>query len=126
MLNSNMASKIAIPEPTSNRLDYNERNTDAYEASLRAVGLEPVLIPSHATPTEVARLISDCQGILLPESPADVSPQKYGAEKAPETSPPAPLRDNLDELLLQDAHNLHKPIFGICYGMQSLNVWRTG
>jgi putative glutamine amidotransferase len=32
----------------------------------------------------------------------------------------------LDELLLQDAHNLHKPIFGICYGMQSLNVWRTG
>ena len=121
-----MALKIAIPEPTSSRLDYNERNTEPYEASLRAVGLEPVLIRSHATPTEVARLILDCQGILLPGSPADVSPQKYGAEKSPETSPADPLRDNLDELLLQDAHNLHKPIFGICYGMQSLNVWRTG
>jgi len=32
----------------------------------------------------------------------------------------------VDELLLQDAHNLHKPLFGICYGMQGLNVWRTG
>ena len=29
-------------------------------------------------------------------------------------------------MLLQDAHNLRKPIFGICYGLQSLNVWRTG
>ena len=32
----------------------------------------------------------------------------------------------MDELLLQDAHNLHKPVLGICYGLQTLNVWRTG
>jgi putative glutamine amidotransferase len=36
------------------------------------------------------------------------------------------LRDAADELLLQDAYNLRKPIFGVCYGLQSLNVWRTG
>jgi putative glutamine amidotransferase len=35
-------------------------------------------------------------------------------------------RDNVDELLLQDAHNMRKPLLGICYGLQSLNVWRTG
>jgi len=28
--------------------------------------------------------------------------------------------------LLQDAYNMRKPIFGICYGLQTLNVWRTG
>jgi putative glutamine amidotransferase len=32
----------------------------------------------------------------------------------------------VDDLLLQDAHNMRKPILGICFGIQSLNVWRTG
>lgn len=121
-----MNPKIAIPEPHSGKLDYNERSIGQYEAALRAAGTDPVLIPSQATPEEVARVISACQGILLPGSPADVGPQKYGAARAPETNFADPLRDHLDELLLQDAHNLHKPIFGICYGLQSLNVWRGG
>jgi putative glutamine amidotransferase len=32
----------------------------------------------------------------------------------------------VDELLLQDAFNLYKPILAICYGIQSLNVWLNG
>ena len=27
---------------------------------------------------------------------------------------------------MQDAFNLHKPIFGVCYGLQSMNVWKGG
>jgi putative glutamine amidotransferase len=27
---------------------------------------------------------------------------------------------------MQDASNLHKPLFGICYGFQAWNVWRGG
>ena len=67
-----------------------------------------------------------CQGVLLPGSSADVDPQKYGAERNVATNPGDKLRDQADELLLQDAHNMRKPILAICYGMQSLNVWRTG
>ena len=63
---------------------------------------------------------------LLPGSPADVDPEKYGAARQSETAAADDLRDNADELLLQDAYNMGKPIFGICYGLQSLNVWRTG
>jgi putative glutamine amidotransferase len=55
-----------------------------------------------------------------------VDPQKYGAERHAKTAPADPLRDTTDELLLQDAYNMRKPILGICYGLQTLNVWRTG
>jgi putative glutamine amidotransferase len=63
---------------------------------------------------------------LLPGSPADVDPQKYGQQRIPECGPQDKPRDAVDELLLQDAFNLQKPILGICYGAQSLNVWRGG
>ena len=79
-----------------------------------------------STQQEIANILNTCQGVLLPGSPADTNPQKYGAEREPECGPSDATRESVDELLFQDAYNLHKPILGICYGAQSLNVWRTG
>ena len=121
-----MKPRIAIPVPNSSRPDYVARALPQYEHAVRASGGEPVVIPVNATPTEIAQAIKHCDGVLLPGSPADVDPEKYGAEKHEKTAAPDPVRDNTDELLLQDAYNMRKPVFGICYGMQSLNVWRTG
>jgi len=118
--------RIAIPEPTSSDAEYNQRSLRQYVEAVAAEGGEAVVISAGATPHEIAKLVTSCEGVLLPGSPADVDPQKFGAEKNSKTNPADPGRDNLDELLLQDAHNLHKPILGICYGLQSLNVWRTG
>ena len=80
----------------------------------------------ESAPEQIARQITDCAGILLPGSKADVDPQKFNAEKDPMTARPDPPRDAADELLLQDAYNLRKPVLGICYGLQALNVWRSG
>jgi putative glutamine amidotransferase len=121
-----MRPRIAIPTPTSDKDEYNRRSLPQYIEAIECEGGEAVVIPAGATPSEIAKLVTTCDGVLLPGSPADVDPQKYGAEKDPKTAPADPGRDNIDELLLQDAHNLHKPILGICYGLQSLNVWRTG
>ena len=118
--------RVAIPEPCSYDLEYSGRALPPYLRAIEAAGGEPVVIPLKSSPEEIARLATSCAAVLLPGSKADVDPQKYGAEKAPETAPADQPRDAADELLLQDAYNLHKPVFGICYGLQSLNVWRSG
>lgn len=118
--------RIAVPEPCSYDLEYSGRAMPAYLRAVEAAGGEPVIIPLKSTPEEIAHTITSCAGILLPGSKADVDPQKYNAEKHNETAPADQLRDSADELLLQDAYNLRKPVFGICYGLQSLNVWRSG
>jgi putative glutamine amidotransferase len=118
--------RIAIPLPTSTDVTYNKRSWPQYATAVRRSGGEPVEIPLLATPVEIANLINTCQAVLLPGSPADVNPHKYGQDPIPECSPTDNPRENVDELLLQDAHNLYKPIFAICFGIQFLNVWRGG
>ncbi len=118
--------RIAIPMPTLAQADYNSRSWPVYAAAVTQAGGEPVPVPLTLTPAEIANLATGCQGILLPGSPADVNPAKYGEARQPETAPADLARENVDELLLQDAHNLHKPLLTICYGTQSLNTWRTG
>src|SRR6266446_5118000 len=100
-----MKPRIAIPSPHSQRPDYNQRSLPYYKHAIEASGGEAVEVPLDATPEEVAKIITDCQGVLLPGSPADVDPQKFGEERDPQTADPDPLRDNADELLLQDAYN---------------------
>jgi putative glutamine amidotransferase len=120
--------RIAIPQPTSTDYAYNQRSWPQYAVAVERSGGEPVEIPldAKATPSEIANLINTCQAVLLPGSPADVNPHKYGQDAIPECAPTDNPRENVDELLLQDAHNLYKPIFAICFGIQILNVWRGG
>ncbi len=118
--------RILIPEPTSTDLDYNQRGWPQYAAAIEQAGGIPVAVPLQASQEEQAQLIAGAVGVLLPGSHADVNPEKWNEPLHPRSTPADPLREAADELLLQDAFNLQKPIFGICYGMQSMNVWRGG
>ncbi|MGH9522738.1 MAG: gamma-glutamyl-gamma-aminobutyrate hydrolase family protein [Terriglobales bacterium] len=120
-----MRPRIAIPVPHSES-DYAQRALPPYLKAIEQAGGEPVVIALDLPNAEIARTATQCDAVLLPGSRADIDPEKYGAPRDPRTAPADPARDNLDELLLQDAFNMRKPIFGICYGVQSLNVWRTG
>jgi putative glutamine amidotransferase len=126
-----MQIHIAIPEPTSpqaveDSAAYNQRSLPQYLHAIISAGAIPIPIPLHESPQRVAKILSTCQGICLPGSGADIDPQKYGESSIPECAPPDPARSAVDELLIQDAFNLHKPILGICYGTQALNVWCNG
>ena len=118
--------RIAIPQPRFAAPDYVAKVLPDYCAAVERAGGEAIEIALDLDNHEIARRAAACDAVLLPGSPADVNPQKYGAARHPRTASDDPRRDNADELLLQDAYNLHKPVFGICYGLQSLNTWRSG
>ena len=124
--NHHMPPRIAVPIPHSGDPEYAERSLPQYERAVELVGGEPVRIPLDQSPATAMKLIERCDAVLLPGSKADVDPAKYDAERHPKTAPADPKRDTVDELLLQDAYNMRKPVLGICYGLQSLNVYRTG
>jgi putative glutamine amidotransferase len=121
-----MCIPIAIPEPTSNDPAYNQRSLPPYLAALRSAGATPVIVPLHERPERVAKLLASVHGVLLPGSRYDVDPQRFGELPIPECGETDAARTAVDELLLQDAFNLHKPILAICHGVQTLNVWLNG
>ena len=121
-----MKPRIAIPLPHGGDVEYAQRAIPQYERAVELAGGEPVRIPLDRPPAEVMKLIERCDGVLLPGSKADVDPAKFGAARHPKTEAADAKRDTVDELLLQDAYNMRKPILGICYGLQILNVYRSG
>jgi putative glutamine amidotransferase len=112
--------------PHSTDPDYAERAIAQYERAVQLAGGEPVRIPLNQTPAEIKKIIANCDAVLLPGSKADVDPASYHAPRSPHTAEADTLRTTADELLLQDAYSQRKPIFGICYGLQSINVFRGG
>jgi putative glutamine amidotransferase len=121
-----MLPRIAIPLPLSTDPEYVERSLPQYEHAVRMAGGETVRIPLDLSGPELKRLIESCAGVLLPGSKTDVDPAKYGARKHEKTAPADPKRDAVDCYLLDHAYEARKPVFGICYGLQSLNVYRAG
>jgi putative glutamine amidotransferase len=121
-----MRPRIAIPVPHSGDAEYAERALPQYMHAVEMAGGEPIRIPLDPSSAEVLKMIESCDGVVLPGSKADVDPAKYRAAKDPKTAPADSPRDAVDELLLRNAYAGHKPILGICYGLQILNVYLGG
>jgi putative glutamine amidotransferase len=120
-----MSVRIALPVPSSDP-EYNHRSLTPYLHALRAAGAVPIIIPIDSTQAEIARILTRTQGVLLPGSRFDVEPERYNQAREPACGPADPARTAMDELLLQDAFHLKKPVLGICQGCQSLNAWCGG
>ena len=118
--------RIAIPMPHSTNREYGERAIPQYERAVALAGGEPVRIPLDGTSADVMKLIAGCDALLLPGSNADVDPTRFEQEPSPHTAAPDAQRERVDDALLDDAYARRKPVLGICYGLQSLNVYRKG
>jgi len=117
--------RIAIPVPHSDA-EYSARALPQYEEAIQLSGGHPVRIPLETAPAELTHIVEECQAVLLPGSKADVDPAKYHAARHPQTNAADPRRHSIDWELLTDAFANRKPVLGICYGLQSINVFRGG
>ena len=121
-----MQPRIAIPMPHSTDLEYGERAIPQYERAVALAGGKPVRIPLDANPASLNSLIASCSGVVLPGSNADIDPARFQQKTSPHTAGADLKREAVDDLLLEDAYSQRKPLLGICYGLQSLNVFRGG
>jgi putative glutamine amidotransferase len=84
------------------------------------------MIPTFAPLSVVQGYRERLDGILLPGSPTDIDPAIFGEEAHPKLGRLLPERDALDFFLLEYGERAHLPVLGICFGAQSLNVFRGG
>ena len=118
--------RIAIPVPHSADAGYADRSLPQYERAVEMVGGDPVRIPLDRSRDETLGIIEQCDALVLPGSRADVNPAKYNAAPHSKTAAADERRNSVDELLLENAYEQRKPVLAICYGLQSLNVYRAG
>jgi putative glutamine amidotransferase len=121
-----MPPRIAIPMPHSSNHEYAQRAIPQYERAVELAGGVPVRIPLDLGLAEVKKMVQTCDGVLLPGSNADVDPAKFRQPASPHTAAADALREEVDFLLLDHAYARRKPVLGICYGLQSLNVYCQG
>lgn len=95
------------------------------DAVIDAGGI-PLMIPTMESPAVVSDYLQQADGLLLPGSPTDIDPKFYNAEPHPKLGKLYPDRDSTDFALLKYADSANLPILGICFGVQSLNVFRGG
>ena len=93
-----------------------------YVRAIARAGGRPLLIaPTPADLAEPSELLDLLDGLLVTGG-ADVGPDSYGERPHPETGAATPDRDAFELLLVRAAAERDLPCFGVCRGMQVLNV----
>ena len=124
---SDSTPRIGVPYRTLNEQLTNKRDSyDKYLEAIRRSGAEAVEIPLNIPKNELAQLIESLDAYVLSGGPADLDPQLYHAARHEKSAPADAAREQTDFAILGHAFAEHKPVLGICYGVQSLNVFLGG
>lgn len=96
-----------------------------YPAALAASGALPVIIPLNLAEDALADLFARLDGLCLAGG-VDVDPAHYGEARHPRLDKVDAPRDAIELTLARWALDADLPLFGICRGVQLLNVAAGG
>lgn len=97
-----------------------------YPNAVMRTGHIPVLLPQTDDMSIIREMLEKVDVLLLSGGGADVDPSRYGAEKSPYVTEISQERDAFEYRLLEVAAEMRKPVFGICRGIQVINVFFGG
>lgn len=129
-----MAKRIHAPligiscETVSKRKDYADYDLvcdHRYAAAIDNAGGHPVLLPVAHKKRVLKRFLEGTDGLLIVGGD-DVDPRLYGEPPRSRTRVVYPRRTAFETWLYQAGKRRMLPIFGICYGMQLINVLEGG
>jgi putative glutamine amidotransferase len=119
--------RVGIPWRTrEEERQQNREKLDYYFEAVRQAGGEPVHVSLGSGDAELQKQAAELDAFVLPGSPADVDPARYGEVRHAKTVTLDADRDRTDSVLLEHAVAAHKPVLAICYGCQILNVHQGG
>jgi len=95
-------------------------NTPYIRAIENAGGI-PILLPALRTPDAAETFADMIDGVLVPGG-QDISPLLFGEEPCPKVTYSLADTDRTEMALIKAAARRRLPIFGICRGMQLINV----
>jgi putative glutamine amidotransferase len=96
-------------------------SSEAYIQAVSQAGGIPVLIPLGLPHDQISAVLPHLDGIIF-SGGGDIDPSLYGAEPHPEIHSVDPDRDRVELQLVREIVGLGKPFFGICRGIQVINV----
>ena len=92
------------------------------EAVAEVAGALPIVVPGMPDQTELAELLELCDGFLLTGGRANVHPSHYGHEETEKHGTFDHGRDGVVLPLIRSAVATGLPVFGLCRGVQEMNV----
>jgi len=108
------------------KLERWEAIRDTYTGAVRAAGGLPIVLPIGDDDPESIRDYLDAVDGLLFTGGEDVAPAYYGEPRDERCQEPDPERDLFEIRLARAAFPRRTPLFGICRGLQVLNVAAGG
>jgi putative glutamine amidotransferase len=125
MVQEGRAPLIALPAELEAK-GRGQSLSRCYSDAVLASGGFPIIVPILECPSAARQLAEKIDGLILTGSRSDVDPARYSATPDQCCGPIHPLRDETDFTLLESALRKKIPVLGICFGMQSLNVFMGG